>query len=291
MSHALFATGDDRAAELAALERKLARALRSTFPGVVVPQLREAADLTGESRLSHDRAARALAALERLNGSLTPAPGMQRRVRAIVEQLAGLGMVDVRGELAAALRGTGQSVAEALASPTRISREDARLYDRLAGSLVQAQVREHVAQVRDEVVRGLEAGITDRELGARIDRLGATRLRSHADTWARTETTRYYTLGRMRLAEEAGDWVWGYRFAVIVDDRTTDICRPYAGRVVAKADLKAVPPFHWNCRTTLVPVTAAEAKRRGLRSNLGDAQPADGFGADPRELVAWREAA
>ncbi len=136
---------------------------------------------------------------------------------------------------------------------------------------------------RSALVSPPGAGETDEAIGARIDQLETGLARAHADTWARTESTRYYTLGRS-AAIEAADDVWGYEYVVIVDNRTTTICRAFVGKRVAKAAMGKFPPFHYNCRTTVAAVFFDEAPE--VDDELGeDAQPAEGFGADPREVM------
>ncbi len=136
--------------------------------------------------------------------------------------------------------------------------------------------------IRQAVEQGLRAGETDQDIGARLDQLETGLARAQADTWARTETTRYYTLGRVQSIEAADD-VWGYEYVVIVDNRTTDICRAFVGKRVSKERMTKFPPFHYNCRTTVAAVFFDEAP--DLEDELGEeAQPAEGFGADVREV-------
>jgi SPP1 gp7 family putative phage head morphogenesis protein len=144
------------------------------------------------------------------------------------------------------------------------------------------------------VVRGLAAGATDAQIGERIAAAGAVTHRAHADTWARTQTTTYYALGRARQIEGSGDAIVAYRYVVIVDDRTTPICQALAGRVVPKAKMTRFPPFHWNCRTGVAAVFAPRyggPKRLPPLVDQDLLDIPDGFGVDFRELPGWTELA
>lgn len=269
------------------LESQLANVLRRVGlaqVGPVVGDFTVAPD--GVERLVEQyRAEEALRKLERQGAALEANPTVLREVRRIVERLYQFGLIDVRGELAKALAGTGVSAADVLSEPTRIAQRDALLYDKAARGLVHEHLAGNFQAISDTMTRGLERGLTDKQLGSDLHALGATTLRSHADTWARTETTRFYTLGRTAMIEDAGPYVWGYEYVVIDDDRTTDICRELVGKRVAKADMTAWPPFHWNCRTTVVAVMAPGfGGPRNPRTTV-DTYPdfPAGFGVDVRE--------
>lgn len=72
-------------------------------------------------------------------------------------------------------------------------------------------------------------------------------------TQVRTETSNLYNAGRYAYME-GDETVIGYKYVVTLDGRTTEICKALAGRYVKAADLRAVTPLHFNCRTVLSPV-------------------------------------
>lgn len=89
------------------------------------------------------------------------------------------------------------------------------------------------------------------------DLLHANRL----ETIVRTESTWAYNQGRLATCDGAGDYIIGYHFSAIVDDRTTQICRTAAGLVFRKDDPRAtklVPPLNLNCRSLIVYMTIVE---------------------------------
>lgn len=74
----------------------------------------------------------------------------------------------------------------------------------------------------------------------------------------RTETTWAYNQGRVAVGDAAGDYLLGYQFSAILDDRTTETCRKANGLIFRKEDpnaIKLIPPLHWQCRSTLIYVT------------------------------------
>jgi SPP1 gp7 family putative phage head morphogenesis protein len=74
----------------------------------------------------------------------------------------------------------------------------------------------------------------------------------------RTETTWAYNQGRLAIGDAAGEYILGYQFSAIIDDRTTETCRK-ADRLVLRKDaattIKLIPPLHYQCRSLLVYVT------------------------------------
>lgn len=262
------------------LERQLSNVLKGAFQTGLKLVVRQ---VLGDdlSSVGYRKAEELLRKLDSLSGDqLRVSRGAQIRARRIIEKLAEQGLLDLNAEAARALRLPNVKVSDVLASPERITRADASLYERIAERMLDDTVRDQFEAVRETVVRGLAEGVDDRTIGARLHRLEIGRLSQHSNTIARTETTRFYTLGRMRSAEEAGDLIWGYDYVVIVDDRTTDICAPIAGKPVSKADLQWVPPLHWNCRTTLRVRVKAPASYSGPPLIV----PAPGFGSDPRTI-------
>lgn len=89
------------------------------------------------------------------------------------------------------------------------------------------------------------------------------RKKSHAQANARTDAVSAATKGQLLGFGEAGvEWVM---IDNPLDERTTEICWAMYGTVLARDDCvpgDTAPPFHYNCRSTLVPVSDPE--------NLGD---------------------
>jgi len=76
------------------------------------------------------------------------------------------------------------------------------------------------------------------------------------ERYSRTKLTE--VMNRARLEEfEDSKVVAGYQYSAIMDDRTTDICSGLHGKFF-KAGSEPVPPTHFNCRSTLIPITIFE---------------------------------
>lgn len=79
---------------------------------------------------------------------------------------------------------------------------------------------------------------------------------------------------------------WGLE--VVLDGRTSEVCRPLAG-VVLPADhpfwRNHIPPLHFGCRTALVTYTRREGERRATPTPP-DHPPQEGFGRPPGRS-AW----
>ena len=74
----------------------------------------------------------------------------------------------------------------------------------------------------------------------------------------RTSMSEAYAYGRRTAGDEAGDYVMGYQFSEIIDDRTADVSQFVDGKIISKDhpsfdDLTY--PLHWNDRGTFVFVT------------------------------------
>lgn len=222
-------------------------------------------------------------------------PALLDRLRLAVAQVAALGQQDAQDEILEAAGGrfadllaAAPGLLAAFADPPGVKQADIENYRAVTDALVRDRVGDHYDTVRDQVIAGLQAGESEHEIAARIQ-AATGRSRAHSATAARTETTRFYTLGRTNGIEQAGDAVWGYEYVVVVDNRTTPICRRFIGRRVAKADMKFWPPFHFNCRTTVRAVLQERLTGRPVQPDgtvLEDqAVPDDGWGADPREAM------
>lgn len=74
----------------------------------------------------------------------------------------------------------------------------------------------------------------------------------------RTETTWAYNQGRLAVGDAAGDYIIGYQYSAVMDERTTETCQTADGLILRKdapTTIKLTPPLHFNCRSILVFVT------------------------------------
>jgi len=117
------------------------------------------------------------------------------------------------------------------------------------------------ARVRDLVGTAGRETWDPEQLMDELQRAGGW-ARNRVETQMRVEAATMFSRGRAEVFFD-DDAIVAYRFVVIEDDNTTDYCRSLIGKVVGKADIKGIPPFHFRCRTVLVPVFAWEEEGKG----------------------------
>lgn len=149
-----------------------------------------------------------------------------------------------------------------------------------AATKAKALDAEIVEDIRRALVMSVTLGETGQQAADRLDQaflpfLGDPKIGPTATTPAggplpaprienivRTESTRAYNMGRLVEARGiGGDLMRGMQFSAVMDSRTTPVCQHLDGRVFKMGDpsLDALtPPLHFMCRSTLVPVTAAD---------------------------------
>lgn len=76
------------------------------------------------------------------------------------------------------------------------------------------------------------------------------------ERYARTKHTEVMNNARHEFFESTGV-ISGYQYSAIMDDRTSEICSGLHGKFF-KAGTEPVPPMHFNCRSTIVPITKYE---------------------------------
>lgn len=91
------------------------------------------------------------------------------------------------------------------------------------------------------------------------------------ERYARTKFTEVMNRGRLDFFNSSG-MVAAYEFSAILDDRTTDVCAGLDGKVFEEGT-QPIPPLHFNCRSTLVPITRYEDY--DVSEKVGDTPIAD----------------
>jgi SPP1 gp7 family putative phage head morphogenesis protein len=147
--------------------------------------------------------------------------------------------------------------------------------------------------------RGLSVDAIQRELRSALDRAIAsgTTLETflddladgnvavthrHGETIFRTNVQTAYNTAQAEAMfdPEIADAIPAFRFDAIIDERTTDICEDREGKIFRREDLQVleiVPPLHYNCRSTVVPLFADEFDSSML-SKAPSVPAAEGFG-------------
>jgi len=113
-----------------------------------------------------------------------------------------------------------------------------------AGELVRMQTK---------VRAGLAKGLSQNEIIN--DVLKTTKITEfQAKTLTRTAITSTQTAALRKVAEDNKDLLKGFMFTAILDSRTSPVCTHHNGKLYDVDDKRFVPPLHWNCRSSLVPV-------------------------------------
>lgn len=98
--------------------------------------------------------------------------------------------------------------------------------------------------------------------------------RSRAETLVRTDATAVINRATIKRYQKAG--LEYYRILVVLDDRTTQICRRIAqeDKLYKLEDAQVgvnMPPFHYNCRSTIMPDAGEiEEEPKGIIKNDSD---------------------
>lgn len=128
-------------------------------------------------------------------------------------------------------------------------------------SSVKKAILEGVKQGKPvgQIVKDIETRFTWYAAGGEPDLVDITG--SRLETTVRTNVNSAYNQGRRQWfeSEELDNYVVGYQYSAILDDRVTDICAHLDGmkwRVTNVGTInKLTPPNHYNCRSLLVPIT------------------------------------
>ena len=134
-------------------------------------------------------------------------------------------------------------------------------------------------RVRLIVSRGLASALSNQEMVDKIVR--TTRItENQANALVRTAITRSTNLAQAEVLQANSGVMKGYQFTAILDDRTSDICKRMDGTLFDIDDKQHLPPLHWRCRSTIIPITKSfnellESKDDRLRKKVLEKLPAD----------------
>jgi len=155
---------------------------------------------------------------------------------------------------------------EIASGSVRFARRDPQLPDFLR-RWYRAEAERHLSRyaarerevIRRVVQRAYLRGGDAREVAREVSRRILSVAGWQAERIARTELMRFYNLAHYGVYQSLPRGVVaGYEYSVVLDDRTSHICRPLVGKRVAAHQLRHLPPFHPHCRTVVIPIFAAE---------------------------------
>lgn len=142
-----------------------------------------------------------------------------------------------------------------------------------------------------ELDRTLRFGLIAGDPPSKIvkDAMGTSDLpKAQLNSLVRTASNHVATTARVESLKENDDVVKGMQVVAVLDARTTRICAARNGSIIP-VDSKDVPPYHWNCRTTLVPVLKSW-KELGLNFNEigpGERASMDGSVPENTDYATW----
>lgn len=106
---------------------------------------------------------------------------------------------------------------------------------------------------------GIAAGESVEVMTRRLEQLAFPRVTRGATSLARTMSNAVSTAAREATYKANDDVVKAVQLVAVLDNRTTVICMGYDGKVFP-VGVGPRPPFHWQCRTTTIPITYSWAE-------------------------------
>ena len=164
---------------------------------------------------------------------------------------------------------------------------------------------ELIKSVQDSLARSIENGSTFEEWKKEVKEKklfqGPEFTHRRLETIFRTNmqnafaTGRYMEMTAPAVLKRRPYW----RFSAVRDGRTTKVCAAAHGTILPANHpwwKTHIPPLHFNCRSTFVPMTEKDAKAAGitktpteLDSALGFGNPPDGVPADAKDMPTEEE--
>lgn len=127
-------------------------------------------------------------------------------------------------------------------------------------------------QVKQIILDGAALGDTSQQIAQKVGENINTLQRRQIDTLVRTVTNHASSVARAEVYEDNADILDGYRWIATLDSRTTFICAS-RDQEVYQPGVGPMPPAHWGCRSTTVPVVKDEftlgPKLKGQRASVG----------------------
>ena len=157
-----------------------------------------------------------------------------------------------------------------------------RWYQDYSLKLAGVQQSDALERAKAVIAEGIAQGQTTRDMMAALAVIFPRFSNNRLENIARTETGKIYEQAKWQEFDAEPEVV-GYEFVAILDERTTDMCRHRHGHFFPKDQIEGnMPPLHFRCRSTIVPVFSWEAEAKGFEwQPVPDnaAAPINGFGS------------
>ena len=161
-----------------------------------------------------------------------------------------------------------QIAAAALADPMDLEVGKGRQRISIAGALDEFGTKKS-AEIISQIRVGSALGETSDQIARRLTPLGVKQ-KEQASALVNTMTNHIASTARVEVLKENDDILKGMRRIATLDGRTTLFCMSIDQTVIPLDGPR--PPYHWRCRTTLVPVLKDEY----ARDILGSTRPSVG---------------
>lgn len=150
-----------------------------------------------------------------------------------------------------------QVAAAALADPLDLEVGKGRQRISINGALDQFGTKKS-AEIISEIRVGSALGETSGQISRRLTSLGVQQ-RDQAQALVNTMTNHIATTARVEVLKDNDDILKGMRRIATLDSRTTLFCMSIDQTIIPLDGPK--PPYHWRCRTTVIPVLKDEFAR------------------------------
>lgn len=112
-------------------------------------------------------------------------------------------------------------------------------------------------RVRSELIAAIKDGASLSAVQDILDKELKQMSEVQIERFARTKHTEVLNNARVDFFDNSGV-VAAYQYSAVLDDVTSDICRGLDGKIF-EAGNQPIPPMHFNCRSTLIPITKYES--------------------------------
>ena len=102
--------------------------------------------------------------------------------------------------------------------------------------------------------KGIALGQTEDAIADTISKEGFNITKNQAKGLVVTATTSVYAQADQAVYEANAKLIQGWQFVAVLDSRTTPTCSGLDGKIFPVTDTSHLPPRHWHCRSTTVPV-------------------------------------
>jgi len=198
-----------------------------------------------------------------------------REMRAVQkDKAAELGFDTFAGEVLLAPLEPREALAHFAGKGLQIAAAALAPYTQKAFLVAGVEKQKILAEVHAAILKGIEKGNvawTEGEIRRIFDgyietgeiRDGALSTAYRIENIVRTNVYEAYNAGRKSAFEDADvrDYIEAYEVSAVLDSSTTAHCQSMDGRILSKEELEIYgwPPWHYNCRTIIVPVVRGES--------------------------------